>query len=164
MTPPDRGSGEGDRVRRIGAVAPDAPVEFELVLRYPPGEQQKIAEEAAQLLSGAIRSRAGTEAARRSADPEDVRAVRAFTDRAGLTTTAVDADSRRVSLRGPAGRVGPLFGITFVDVETPSGRYRDYEGSLVIPPDISPIVEAVLNLSTRRVAKHSTRVSELGRT
>ena len=144
MSPPDR-------ARPTERVAPDEVVELELVLRYPPSQRQRLAAESDALLAGR-RPPAGA-AADRSADPADVDAVRSFARGAGLSVRQVDPESRRVTLAGPAAAIEKTFGVALV---RPHGdpASRDVEGSVTVPRELEPIVEAVLGLSTKPVARH----------
>jgi kumamolisin len=141
---------DDNRARRADAVAPDESIEFELVLRYRRAERQRVDAESKDLLAG--RRPPPAAAADRSADPADIDTVRSFARSAGLTVRAIDPQSRRVALAGPAAAIEDAFGISIVRRAGDPPSSRDVEGRIGLPPALAPIVEAVLGLSTKAVA------------
>ncbi len=135
------------------ALPRDAPVSFELVLRYSPATQRERDLESARLLAGErpTKSREAAIAAG-AADAKDVERVRSFAERAGLTVDSVNQETRSIHVTGAAGTVNDLFHITLMESHGGGSSWRDYDGQAIMPPELAPIVEEVLGLSTRPVA------------
>jgi kumamolisin len=108
-----------------------------------------------QLLSGSWRqaSRAETESFLR-VDPDDLAAVFAFAQQCGLTVIAENAEARTVKVQGSVAQIGEAFGIQVQWKLEPDGqKYLSYQGALTIPEELAGIVEAVLGLDQRPVAR-----------
>jgi kumamolisin len=130
---------------------PDTRIEFELVLRYRTSQHELVEQQRQRLLAGAS---AGANAGLpdRSADPNDVAAVKAFAVRAGFDVAAVDDAARRVRVSGTAAAIARAFDVRLVNRSTAEGSWRDCDGTPQIPADLQPMVEAVLGLSERPAA------------
>jgi hypothetical protein len=145
---------EDDRARRTEAIAPDSSVTFELVLRYPERNTARIAEETDRLLAGTSRTAPSEAAAMRAADPADVEIVRDFARRAGFAVVAIDEAARSVQLQGTAAAIARAFGVTLTSVGPPGHAYREFDGSITLPAELSGVVVGILNLSTKPIALH----------
>jgi kumamolisin len=93
-----------------------------------------------------------------ASDPRDFDQLRRFAHQHGL---AVDEASsslarRTIVLRGTASTLERAFGVTLSDYEYashPGRRYHGYEGAISLPTEHAPIVEAVLGLDAKPIAK-----------
>jgi pro-kumamolisin-like protein len=143
---------EDDRTRRLDTVASDSSVAFELVLRYSERNKAQIAGEAERLLAGGTRTPPADAEKMRAADPADVEIVRAFARHAGFTVVAVDEATRSVQLEGTAAAIKQAFGVTLTTAGSPGQLHREFDGSITLPKELTGIVVAILNLSTKPVA------------
>ena len=129
---------------------PDTIVEFELLLRYRPAQQDLIDAERERLLAGeSLGPRA--ERADRSAASADIGAIRSFAAQAGFKVIDIDAVARQVRLSGTAETVTRVFNVTLVIHSTTKGTWRECESEPTIPQAIQPFVEAILGLSEKPV-------------
>jgi kumamolisin len=94
-------------------------------------------------------------ASRYGADPKDRAVVAEFARAHGLTVRQSSGPRRSVVLAGPASRMSAAFGTKLVRYRSPRGEYRGRKGSVRIPSEIAPVVQAVLGLDDRPQA-HST--------
>jgi hypothetical protein len=127
-------------------------IPFELVLRYSDRSLARIADETERLLAGGPRTPPADAATLRAADPADVEVVRRFARRAGFTVVAVDEQTRRVQLEGPAAAVEQSFGVILTTAGPAEQAHREFHGSITLPAELRGVVVAVLNLSTKPVA------------
>jgi kumamolisin len=97
-------------------------------------------------------------ARRHSASEEDIAKVRAFAADHGLDVTSVNAAARQVKLRGTVGAFAEAFATTLRHCEHASGTFRVRTGSLTVPSDMAPVIEAVLGLDNRPQAKAHFRL------
>jgi kumamolisin len=88
----------------------------------------------------------------RGADPADVAAVEEWCRGEGLQLLSVSADSRTVTVRGPLGRLGELFGVELRRCRIGGQEYRSASGTVTLPSALSGQVVAVLGLDSRPVA------------
>ncbi|HEX3592861.1 MAG TPA: S53 family peptidase [Pseudonocardiaceae bacterium] len=129
-------------------VADDEQVHFTAVLRRRADLPSELVEGPDTVSSAAFGDRFG-------ADPDDVTAVRAAFDAAGVTVLAEHPASRRVTAVGPAGAVSALFGTelrTASSTDPTSGRevaHRARSGELRVPASLDGIVVGVLGLDDR---------------
>ena len=122
-----------------------------IVIRRP----QRAGDIGEQLLSGSLRPMGREEVENLlRVDPADLAAVLTFVQSYGLAVIAENAEARTVQLEGSAMRVGQAFG---VDIEwrmdPEERRYLSYRGELSVPLNLEGIVEAVLGLDQRPVAR-----------
>jgi kumamolisin len=87
----------------------------------------------------------------RGAAPEDMAAVIAFAQGAGLTVVESNAARRSVIVRGSAAAINQAFAVQLNDYEYDSKSYRSHDGAVNLPSTISGCVEAVVGLTNRRV-------------
>jgi kumamolisin len=96
-------------------------------------------------------------AAAHGAHPDDINVVTRFVHEAGLTVIASHPDRRTVRIAGPAEAVKAAFGTQLSLYETPRGRFRGRVGALTLPADVASVVDAVLGLDNRPIAKPHIR-------
>lgn len=90
----------------------------------------------------------------------DQEAIVRFAHEHGLAVTAIHPERRTIRVAGPAEAVKSAFGAQLGYFESPLGRYRGRVGALTLPEAIAPLVDAVLGLDNRPVAKpHSRRLA-----
>ncbi|HXY54163.1 MAG TPA: S53 family peptidase [Nitrospirota bacterium] len=99
-------------------------------------------------------------AASYGADPHDIKKVEAFAHDYGIDVVESDAAQRRVVLSGTVAALSTAFGAYLADYEHPGGAYRGRTGSVQVPEDLAPIIEAVLGLDNRPQARPHVRVSK----
>ena len=88
--------------------------------------------------------------------------VRTLAARHGLTLVHEDRAARRVWLRGTAQQLEQTFGIDLQDYEhtapPPAGRYfHAFTGAMSVPEPESAVIETVLGLDTRPIARPHIR-------
>ena len=107
-------------------------------------------------LSGQRVSRADFDA-QYAADPASFEALRAFAHNHGLTVDEATSNlSRRtLVLRGPAQAMEQAFGVELHDYKEAKTkrRYHCFTGQMSLPEAHAPLVEAVLGLDTRPIAR-----------
>jgi len=150
----ERSAVEGSRrepapgATRIGPVDPNERIEATIVLKRraaPPDplNEPRLSREAF--------------AAQHAAQPQDMDAIVQFAEEHGLTVTYTNPASRMVRVAGPAETIKNAFGTQLSYYDSPRGRYRGRVGALTMPTDVAPIVEAVLGLDNRPIAKPHVR-------
>jgi kumamolisin len=98
-------------------------------------------------------SREEYEAAHRAA-PEDVAKVRSFARAHGLSEAEADPDGRTLVLSGTARALSEAFGVSLGRYQAEGASYRAASGPAHVPPELAPIVEAVIGLDDRPRYKH----------
>jgi kumamolisin len=103
-------------------------------------------------------------AAQSGADADDIQAVEAFATAHNLTVEQASAARRTVIVSGTAAAIAAAFGVQdFKQYEAADGqRYRGRTGTLSVPQDLAPIVEAVLGIDDRTVARPFYRIRDGG--
>jgi kumamolisin len=96
-----------------------------------------------------------------AADPASFEALRTFAHENGLTVdeSASSLSRRTLVLRGPAQAMEKAFGVELHDYEDAKTkkRYHTFTGEVSMPDTHAPLVEAVLGLDARPVAKPHVR-------
>ncbi|HTV15149.1 MAG TPA: S53 family peptidase [Acidobacteriaceae bacterium] len=96
-----------------------------------------------------------------AADPADFDALRQFAHQNGLAVdeSASSLSRRTLVLRGPAQAMEQAFGVELNDYEEAGTgrRYHGFSGQVSMPDTHAPLVEAVLGLDARPVAKPHIR-------
>jgi hypothetical protein len=88
------------------------------------------------------------------ADPADLAEVRAFARDNGLKILAENAEARTVRVDGTVAQVGKAFGVDIHwRIDEQGRKYLSYRGALTVPAQLNGIVEAVLGLDQRPVAR-----------
>ncbi len=118
---------------------------------------QGAGEMAQDLLSGSARHMSREEATQfLRANPADLAAARAFVHAYGLTIVSENAEARTLRAEGSLAQVGKAFG---VDIELRTDehgkQYLSYQGPLTVPAPLNGMVEAVLGLDQRPIARRS---------
>ena len=137
-------------------VSADQKISPTIIIRRPPGAREVSQE----LLSGSWRpvSREQAENLLR-VDPTDLAVVLRFARTEGLQVIAQNAEARTVQIEGTTAQIGEAFGVTIkwrTDPSAPKGqKYLSYQGELTLPAELNGIVEAVLGLDQRPIARHS---------
>jgi len=141
--------------RAIGPAAPDERITATLIVRR---KAALPAAGAAETLGQAARParqpipRADF-AARYGADPADLAAVEAFARGHDLEVTASDAARRSVTLDGTVQAFASAFGVELQLFQHDGGTYRGFSGPIHLPAELAGVVEAVLGLDDRAVAR-----------
>ena len=104
-----------------------------------------------------------------AADPADFEALRSFAHEHGLSVDegASSLVRRTIVLRGPASRMEQAFGVTLRTFRHDTGvkEFHSFSGAISLPEVHAPLIEAVLGLDTRPIAKsYLRRASEAGST
>ncbi len=88
------------------------------------------------------------------ANPADLAAARAFVHAYGLKIVSENAEARTLRVEGSLAQVGRAFG---VDIELRTDehgkQYLSYQGPLTLPATLNGMVEAVLGLDQRPIAR-----------
>ena len=84
---------------------------------------------------------------------DDVRLIKEFASENDLTVLAVEPARRLVRLSGPAARMEAAFRTRLQHFHDGALRFRCQTGTLSLPEDVHAVVESVLGLDTRPVAK-----------
>lgn len=123
-----------------------------IIIRRPP----KAGDVSQQLLSGSWHQPTRAEAENLlRVDPADLAAVLTFVRNYGLTVISQNAEARTVRVEGTTGQVGEAFGVEIEWRVDPDGqKYLSYQGSITLPGELKGIVEAVVGLDQRKIARH----------
>src|SRR4051794_17745821 len=97
-----------------------------------------------------------------AADPEDLAKIEDFAHEHDLTVVEADPDRRTVVVAGPASAVSKAFGTELKRFAAGKVTYRGRTGPVTVPPEIAPLVEAVLGLDDRPVARPHFQVRKNG--
>jgi len=87
------------------------------------------------------------------ADQADIDKVAAFAEAHGLAVVVTNLGRRRVVLSGTAKQLEAAFDVKLQEFQYDEGTYRGREGAVHIPEELTDIVEAVMGLDNRPVAK-----------
>lgn len=142
--------------RRLGPADPDET--FEVTVRLRPRRSAGPAGEAEAMSALPIQerhypSREEYEAAH-GADPGAIAQIEAFARKHGLNVIESSAGRRSVVLSGTARALGAAFGVTLEQYESNGITYRSTTGPVHVPPELAPIVEAVIGFDNRPHARH----------
>ncbi len=97
-------------------------------------------------------------AAKYGADASVIDKVKAFAKEHHLTVSEVSAERRTVKLEGTAANMCSAFGVTLGRYQHEGHEYRGRTGTIQVPADLAPSVEAVLGLDNRPQARTHFRV------
>jgi len=142
--------------KAVGAPAPDE--RFEVTVRIRPRPATARAAVASDPLGATVpraRHYQSREefAAQQGADPADLAKVEAFARTHGLAVVEASAARRSVVLSGTVAAFSAAFGVTLSRYEYPGGSYRGRTGSVHVPAEVAGVIEAVLGLDDRPIAK-----------
>jgi kumamolisin len=87
------------------------------------------------------------------ADDADIAAVKKFAGKHGLAVVQEHPGRRTVVLSGTVAQFNDAFGVDLQRFEHPGGSYRGRVGAVQLPDNLHGIVEAVLGLDDRPVAR-----------
>ena len=135
----------------VTQVNPERQIVATIVIRRPaqPGDT------AARLLSGdfAVSSRQEAEKAM-AADPKDLATVKSFADTHGLRLVSEDPSARTVRVEGSIRQIEAAFGVSMhQERDGAMQEYLSYHGDIVLPESLTGVVDAVLGLDRRPVAR-----------
>ena len=92
-----------------------------------------------------------------AADPADFDSIRAFAADHGLSVdeAASSLPRRTIVLKGTAAAMEKAFGVELNSYEDPQHkkRFHSFEGKISLPEEHAPVIESVLGLDTRPVAR-----------
>ena len=91
--------------------------------------------------------------AEHGADPADIAELRSFAGAHGLAVVQEHAGRRTVILSGTVEQFNAAFGVNLQKFDSDSGSYRGRTGTVQLPDELKGIVEAVLGLDNRPVAR-----------
>ncbi|MGA8938584.1 MAG: S53 family peptidase [Acidobacteriaceae bacterium] len=86
------------------------------------------------------------------ADPKDIKLVAKFAKRHNLVVVRESSPRRSVMLSGQVADFEKAFGVKLFLYEHSQGTYRGRTGSIHIPSELAPVIQAVLGLDNRPVA------------
>jgi kumamolisin len=150
--------------RSTGAADPKERIEVTVVLRRgstADGAAAQKATNAGSLKNRTYLTREQLETAQ-GADAEDVAKVEAFAQEHGLDVMEVSRARRSVVLSGTVGAFSTAFSVTLTRYEHPGGAYRGRTGSVQVPEELGPIVQAVLGLDDRPQSTPKFRIHQPG--
>jgi kumamolisin len=132
-------------------VSPAREIVVTVVLRRPP--QAAGLEE--RLLSGQYQPTGREEAERAiTANPQDLGVVRRFVAEQGMHIVCENAAARTVRVEGTIRQMESTFGVNMQQRRDDAGHeYLCYEGEIKMPQPLTGIVDAVLGLDRRPVAR-----------
>jgi kumamolisin len=142
--------------RRVRPADPNEHLSVSVHLRRPPGAPRlpDLAHWAATPLGRRRFLTRAEFAAQQGAAPADLEKIAAFSRAHGLTVTESSAARRTVVLSGTVAQMDAAFGVSLGQYQSPTESYRGREGFVHVPEDIHAIVESVLGLDNRRIARH----------
>ncbi len=129
---------------RVAPVAPDEQIEVSIYLK--PREAPAAAPSGGATI-GAMRAQ------REELYRDDVRLVADFAAANGLTVVAAEPARRLVKLSGPASRMQQAFRTTLHQYTRADHHFRGRAGVLHLPQELADVVESVLGLDTRPIAR-----------
>jgi kumamolisin len=127
---------------RGSQVAASEPIEISLYLKAKPGPAPTAGGETREHLA----QRRVTE------HQDDIARIEEFAREAGLTVVSVEPARRLIKLSGPASKMEAAFHTKLSHYEHAGHKFRGRSGTLSLPADLEPLVEAVLGLDTRPAA------------
>lgn len=89
-----------------------------------------------------------------AASSADVARVTAFAEAHGLRIVESIPAEHRVVVEGTAASFNAAFGVSLGRYQGRDRTYRGYEGTISVPGEVRPLIDAVLGLEDRPVARH----------
>jgi len=144
--------------RTIGPAEPTERLQVTMLLRRR--AQHDFAARVAAIASGRAHPFLSRDefAQRHGAEAADLAAVRAFAGARGLAVEQEDAARRTVMLSGTVAQFSSAFGVQLHHMSHAGQRYRGRTGAILLPADLSGIVEAVFGLDDRPQASPHFRL------
>ena len=87
------------------------------------------------------------------ASAADLQHVKSFAASHQLSVESEDAARRTVVLNGTVEKISAAFGVRFVNFEHGSTKHRGYHGQVMLPSTVAEVVESVLGLDNRPIAR-----------
>lgn len=128
-----------------GPVEPDLRVSVSIYLKPLPGDTVSLTE--------GFQEREAIRALRERNHRGNIRLLADFATVNGLTVELADPARRLVRLAGSAMRMERAFRVTLSHYRGAGGRFRACSGALHLPEELAGIVESVLGLDTRPIAR-----------
>nr|1T1E_A Chain A, kumamolisin [Bacillus sp. MN-32] len=143
-----------------GPVTGDQRISVTVVLRRQRGDELEAHVERQAALAPHARVHLEREAfaASHGASLDDFAEIRKFAEAHGLTLDRAHVAAGTAVLSGPVDAVNQAFGVELRHFDHPDGSYRSYVGDVRVPASIAPLIEAVLGLDTRPVARPHFRL------
>ena len=142
---PSRKAAPNPSLKRIGAVPADERIEVSIYLKPRDGGRGT--------LNGSADPRAELQSRRSAQHADDIKLVQEFAKEHGLSVTSAEPAKRLIKLGGTAAQFQAAFQTTLSHYNDGERTFRARSGSLQLPVDLLPVVEAVLGLDTRPAAK-----------
>jgi kumamolisin len=132
-------------------VNPDREIVTTIVLR----RSAQAADIGEKLLSGEFQASGREEAERAlAASPRDLRTIRHFVAEQGMHVVCENTAARTIRVEGTIRQMETAFGVSMHQRRDDSGHeYLCYDGEIKLPQALTGIVEAVLGLDRRPVAR-----------
>lgn len=145
---------------RVGRPSPDEEVRVTLVLnpRRPEEEVALVERLGSQLPRDRAYLARGDFQARFGSTREDLRRVEDFARNNSLRVIESSAAKRSVVVSGSVAQVSAAFGTELASYAHPRGNFRGRQGPVRLPPDLIPLVKAVLGLDSRPQARAHFRI------
>jgi kumamolisin len=140
--------------RSVGKADPSERLEVTILARRRAGANLK--ERVGELSKGNVPGRHIRRedfASQYGADPADLAAINTFAGAHGLAVVQEDAGRRTVILSGTVAQFNAAFGVDLQQFEHEGGSYRGRTGPVHLPDELQDVVEAVLGLDNRPVAR-----------
>lgn len=147
--------------RVVGAVDPNERIQVTVIVRSSPSNQEPSPTDERDRSLPSERSYLTREEyeTRFGAAREDLAKVEDFAQKHGLDIVEVSSARCSVKLSGSVRQFSAAFGVKLARYKHPKGFYRGRRGPIYLPPELAPIVEAVLGLDDRPQAKPHFRKS-----
>ena len=147
--------------RAVGAIDPKERIQVTVIVRSSPSSQEPPPTEERDRSLPSERSYLTREEyeTRFGAAREDLAKVEDFAQRHGLDIVEVSSARRSVILSGTVRQFSAAFGVKLARYKHPKGFYRGRTGPIYLPPELAPLVEAVLGLDNRPQARPHFRKS-----
>ena len=149
-----------DQARDLGPADPNERLEVSVLVRRRQSDQLRARAERLRRgdPSGDHMSREDF-ANQFGAGPADMGAVAAFAQSFGLSAVARDPARRTMVLSGTVAQFNAAFGVDLRRIQHPEGSYRGRTGVIQLPEELHGVIEAVLGLDNRPVARPHFRRS-----
>jgi kumamolisin len=144
--------------RAIGPTSPHQIIEISVILKHR--QPLNLEQHRGQILNHADFARLY------GADPAHVDKIRQFAGENNLQvlTRGDEVLRRTVTLSGTAAEMEKAFGVELVGFEHPDGTYRSHSGPIQVPDACAGVIQAVLGLDNRPVARPHLRLRGINRT
>lgn len=150
------------KAKLVGRADPQQSIKVSIYVRQNPARNRKDMPSLQQLnaeLPGKRRYLTGEQFDQAfGADQADMDKVVAWAEANKLTVLESNGTKRRVLVKGTVAEINSAFGVQLNDYEQPkTGRYRGREGDVLVPADLSGIIEGVYGLDIRPAGRPRIR-------